>query len=50
LISPWQPQIATNMQSCASAGLYFKITTDGDIASAMQNLFEQAVTTARLTQ
>jgi Flp pilus assembly protein TadG len=49
-ISPWQPQIATNMQSCASAGLYFKITTDGDIASAMQNLFEQAVATARLTQ
>jgi Flp pilus assembly protein TadG len=49
-VSPWQPQIATNMQSCASAGLYFKITTDGDISSAMQALFEQAVTTARLTQ
>jgi Flp pilus assembly protein TadG len=49
-ISPWQPQIATNMQSCASPGLYFSITTDGDISTAMQALFEQAVATARLTQ
>jgi Flp pilus assembly protein TadG len=49
-ISPFQPQIATNMQSCASSGLYFKITTDGDISTAMQALFEQAVATARLTQ
>jgi len=49
-ISPWQSQIATNMQNCASTGLYFKITTDGDITSAMNALFEQAVATARLTQ
>jgi len=49
-ISPWQTQVATNMQSCASTGLYFSITTDGDISSAMQALFEQAVATARLTQ
>jgi Flp pilus assembly protein TadG len=49
-ISPWQPTIATNLQSCASTGLYFKITTDGDISSAMQALFRQAVATARLTQ
>jgi Flp pilus assembly protein TadG len=48
-ISPWQPNIATNMQSCASTGLYFSITTDGDISTAMQALFEQAVATARLT-
>jgi Flp pilus assembly protein TadG len=49
-ISPWQPTIATNLQNCASTGLYFKITTDGDISTAMQALFEQAVATARLTQ
>jgi Flp pilus assembly protein TadG len=49
-ISPWQSQIATNMQNCASPGLYFAITTDGDISTAMQALFEQAVSTARLTQ
>jgi hypothetical protein len=49
-ISPFQTQIATNMQSCASSGLYFSITTDGDISAAMQALFEQAVATARLAQ
>lgn len=48
-ISPFQSQIATNMQSCASPGLYYAVSTDGDIASAMQNLFQQAVATARLS-
>jgi Flp pilus assembly protein TadG len=48
-ISPFQSQIATNMQSCASPGLYFAVTTDGDITSAMQALFLQAVATARLS-
>jgi Flp pilus assembly protein TadG len=49
-ISAWQPQIAVNLQTCASTGLYFSITTNGDITTAMQALFEQAVATARLTQ
>jgi Flp pilus assembly protein TadG len=49
-ISAWQPQIAVNLQNCASTGLYFSITTNGDITTAMQALFEQAVATARLTQ
>ncbi len=48
-IAPFQSTIATNMQSCASPGLYFAITTDGDITAAMQALFEEAVSTARLT-
>jgi Flp pilus assembly protein TadG len=48
-ISPFQSQIATNMQSCASPGLYFAVTTDGDITSAMQALFQLAVATARLS-
>ena len=41
-ISPWQNEIATNMQSCASSGLYFSITTDGDITAAMQALFQSS--------
>jgi Flp pilus assembly protein TadG len=49
-VSPWQPQIATNLQNCASTGLYFMITTNGDISTAMQALFEQALATARLSQ
>jgi Flp pilus assembly protein TadG len=49
-ISPFQSQISSNMESCASPGLFFSVTTDGDITSAMQTLFQQAVTTARLAQ
>jgi Flp pilus assembly protein TadG len=49
-IAPFQSKIATNLQNCASSGLYFAITTDGDISTAMQALFAQAVATARLTQ
>ncbi len=49
-ISPFQSQIATNMQSCASTGLYFQVTTDDDITAAMEALFEQAVSSARLSQ
>jgi len=48
-IAPFQPQIASNMQSCASPGLYFQVTTDGDISAAMGQLFQQAVATAHLT-
>jgi Flp pilus assembly protein TadG len=49
-IAPFQPQIATNMQACASPGLYFDVKSGGDISSAMAALFQQAVSTARLTQ
>jgi hypothetical protein len=49
-ISPFQSQIAANMKSCASPGLYYEVTTDGDIAAALQNLFREAVATSHLTQ
>jgi Flp pilus assembly protein TadG len=49
-IAPFQPQIAGNMKSCASPGLFFQVSTDQDITAAMQALFQQAVATARLTQ
>jgi Flp pilus assembly protein TadG len=49
-IAPFQSQLASNMQSCASPGLYFEITTDGDITAAMQTLFQLAIATARLSQ
>jgi len=48
-IAPFQSQIGPNMQSCASPGLFFQVTTDGDITAAMQTLFQQAVATARLS-
>jgi len=49
-IAPFQSQIAGNMQSCASPGLYFSVTTDGDIAAAMTAMFNQALQTAHLTR
>jgi Flp pilus assembly protein TadG len=49
-IAPFQSQIGTNLKNCASSGLFFQITTDGDITAAMQALFQQAVASARLTQ
>jgi hypothetical protein len=49
-ISPFQSTIASNIESCASPGLYFEITTDGDITAAMQALFQLAIATARLSQ
>jgi Flp pilus assembly protein TadG len=49
-IAPFQNQISPNMESCASPGMFFSVTTDGDITAAMQTLFQQAVATARLTQ
>jgi len=49
-IAPFQSQIATTAQSCASTGLYFQVSTDGDISAAMSQLFQKAVQSARLTQ
>jgi Flp pilus assembly protein TadG len=49
-IAPFQSQIGPNLQSCASTGLFFSVTTDSDITTAMQTLFQQAIATARLTQ
>jgi Flp pilus assembly protein TadG len=49
-IAPFQNQISPNMQSCASPGMFFTVTTDGDITAAMQSLFAQAISTARLTK
>ena len=49
-IAPFQPQISTDTQNCASAGLWFEVNTGGDISAAMTTLFARAVATAHLTQ
>ena len=43
-------QIETNLQSCASPGLYQKVATNDDIASALQQLFLKVASNPRLTQ
>jgi Flp pilus assembly protein TadG len=42
--------MALAAQQCASSGLYYEVSTDGDISAALQALFQKVVTTARLTQ
>ncbi len=49
-ISPFQPNIGPTLQNCASPGLYYEVTTDGDISAALTALFQTAVTTAHLSR
>ena len=57
-VAPWQKWIDTppqdkvsdNMQNCATPGLFKSVTTDGDIAAALNQLFQNAVQMAHLTQ
>jgi len=43
-------KITPALQQCASPGLFYQVTTDGDISAALTSLFQQAVATAHLTQ
>ena len=47
-ISPFQAEIGPTLQSCASPGLFFEVSTDQDISAAMTKLFDYAVQTAYL--
>jgi Flp pilus assembly protein TadG len=47
-ISPFQDQIGPTLESCASPGLFFEVSTDQDISAAMTKLFDYAVQTAYL--
>jgi hypothetical protein len=49
-ISPFQPNIASTMQSCASPGLFFQVDTGGDISAAMTALFDSAVKSAYISR
>ena len=43
-------EIGPTLQSCASPGLYFEVSTNQDISSALSALFENAVQTAYLNK
>jgi hypothetical protein len=44
-------QVATNLQACASPGLFYDVQSGGDITAALNNLFQLVVqTAAHLTQ
>jgi Flp pilus assembly protein TadG len=42
-VAPYQSQIGPNLQNCASSGLFYTVTTDQDITSALTSLFNAAV-------
>jgi Flp pilus assembly protein TadG len=48
-IAPFQSQIGTNLQSCASPGLYFEVSPTQGISDAMNALFLKVIRTPRIT-
>lgn len=49
-IGPFQPNLSTIMQSCATTGLFFAVSPTQGISTAMNALFQKALGTAHLTQ
>jgi Flp pilus assembly protein TadG len=49
-IAPFQSSIGTNLQSCASPGLYTQVTFGDNIGAALKNLFNLATQQAALSQ
>jgi Flp pilus assembly protein TadG len=49
-VAPFQPNIGSTLQSCASPGLYFMVLTGGDISGALSTLFQEAVESAYLAK
>jgi Flp pilus assembly protein TadG len=49
-VKPYLYKVEPALQSCASSGLYYKVTTDDDISAALNRLFQKIVLTAHLTQ
>jgi hypothetical protein len=47
-IAPFQNEISTKMQSCASPGFYFEVSPTDGISDAMDALFKKAIAKARL--
>jgi len=45
-----QDNIGARLEACASPGLYYAVTTGGDISAAMNALFQEAVSTAHLSK
>ncbi len=48
-ILPFQSEIGSRMQSCASPGLFFEVSPSQGISDAMTVLFKKAITSPRLT-
>jgi hypothetical protein len=49
-VSKYQPNIGLTLQSCATPGLYTKVTTGQDISAALAQLFILAVNSVFLSK
>jgi hypothetical protein len=49
-VAPFQPDIGTTLQNCASSGLYYEVGMGQDISAGLSQLFQAAVASAHLTQ
>jgi len=49
-VASFQNNIASQLEACASPGLYYEVTTDGNISTAMASLFQLAVQSAYLAK
>jgi hypothetical protein len=49
-VAPHLSEVEPALDSCASTGLFYKVTTNSDISAALNALFQQAVASAHLTQ
>ncbi|SEN77298.1 TadE/TadG family type IV pilus assembly protein [Bradyrhizobium sp. OK095] len=48
-IAPWRSSIGTKMQSCATSGYYYEVSSDANITDALNSLFQKAIAAAHLT-
>jgi len=48
-ISPFQAEIASRMQSCASSGYFFEVSPSEGISQAMSALFMKIISSSRIT-
>ncbi len=48
-VAPFENKIGPLLKSCATDGLYFPVSTDGDINAAMQQLFAASIASVRIT-
>jgi len=48
-IAPFRSSIATKMQTCATSGYYYEVSSDSSITTALNALFQKAIAASHLT-
>ena len=48
-IAPFRSSISTKMQTCATSGYYYEVSSDSNITTALNALFQKAIAASHLT-